>query len=248
MNLADENKIKSMARGGKILAQILQSLKNITAPGVSTFDLEEYAIKLLAKYNVKSAFLHFHGYNYTTCISINDEIVHGLPDTNKIIKDGDLVSIDCGVKYNGYCTDAAISFSVGKPQKNINKLLSITKQSLDEAIKLIKPGEYLGTIQAKIAEIIRKNNLGLVMDLTGHGIGRDLQEEPQIPNYGTKNTGLILKPGMTFCLEPMVTLGSKDIKLSKDGWTIRTLDHSIACHFEHTIAVTDDGCKVLTKI
>lgn len=243
----NEKELKIMGHGGRILANILNSLKKYTKPGLTTNDIETKAIVLLTKYKVKSPFKNYNGYPANTCISINEEIVHGIPGNRKI-NEGDIVSIDCGVRYKGYCTDSAITFPVGHISNEKKRLIKITRKSLNEAIKIIKPGTHLGTIQSKIQEIILDNNMGLVKDLTGHGIGRNLQEEPQIPNYGQKNSGIILKEGMTFCLEPMVTLGSGNIILKNDGWTIVSKDNTSAAHFEHTIAVTKHGYKILTKI
>lgn len=246
MTLKDKEKIKIMSYAGKILSSILNDLKSYTKPGIKTIELEQIAEKKLNKYKVISPFKNYNNYPANTCISINEEIVHGIP-SEKIIKKNDLVSIDCGVKYKGYCTDSAISFGVDKIKTSEKKLLDITKKSLIDPIKHIRPGQKLGTIQDKIQNIIEKNNLGLVKELTGHGIGKKLQEDPQIPNYGQKNTGITLTPGMTFCIEPMVTLGSGEIILKSDGWTIISKDHTRSAHFEHTIAVTDTGYKILTK-
>lgn len=246
MNQQDKTKIISMRHGGKILAQILQKLKTFTDIGKTTDEIEQYSKTLLKKFNVKSAFLGFHGYKYNTCISINDEVVHGLPG-KRIIKDKDIVSIDTGILYNNYNTDSAITFKIGKVETIIQKLIDTTEKSLTSAIKLIKPNEHIGTIQAKIQNTILENGFHLVKNLTGHGIGKKLQEDPIIENYGKANTGFILKPGMTFCLEPMATIGNGKIKIDNDNWTIRTIDAKYSAHFEHTIAVTDNGYEILTK-
>jgi len=246
MNYKDKIKIDSMRIGGKILAQILDELKNYSTIGKSTNDIENYSLELLKKFKVKSAFRGFHDYKYNTCISINDEVVHGLP-SKKIIKNKDIISIDMGVLYNSYNTDSAITFKIGNINKKIEKLINITKKSLDDAILLIKPNEHIGTIQAKIQNTIEENGFHLIKNLTGHGIGKLLQENPIIENYGVINSGFILKPGMTFCLEPMATIGNGNIKVDKDNWTIRTCDKNYSAHFEHTIAVTDTGYEILTK-
>ncbi len=246
MTIKNPDEIKIMEHGGHILSEILKKLEHYTKPGIRTIDIEKKATILLKKYNVTSPFKHFNGYPANTCISINHEIVHGIPSSKKI-KNGDIVSIDCGVRYKGYCSDSAITFPIGKISSEEKRLIEITRRSLEQSIKLIKPKTHLGTIQAKVQEIIEEENLGLVRDLTGHGIGRNLQEEPQIPNYGQKNSGLILEAGMTFCIEPMVTLGNGHISLCDDGWTIISEDHTASAHFEHTIVVTKNGHKILTK-
>lgn len=246
MNHQDKLKINSMRHGGKILAQILQKLKAFSVIDKTTAQIEQYSQILLKKFNVKSAFLGFHGYKYNTCISINDEVVHGLPGS-RIIKNKDIISIDMGVLYNNYNTDSAITFKIGNIDNNIQKLINTTENSLYNAIKLIKPNEHIGTIQNKIQNTILENGFHLVKNLTGHGIGKCLQEDPIIENYGKINTGFILKPGMTFCLEPMATTGNGNIKVDNDNWTIRTCDAKFSAHFEHTLAVTDSGYEILTK-
>lgn len=246
MTIKNEKQIQTMHEGGKILAIIIRNLKEFSQVGVTSQEIDLKAQKLMRKYRVISAFKNFNSYPAHICISINDEVVHGLP-TKRKIKTSDIVSIDAGIIYKSYCTDSAITFGVRKITKNAQKLIKVTSNSLSRAIDLIKPGVHLGTIQAKIQKEIENGGLGLVKSLTGHGIGKNLQEEPQIPNHGQVNTGLILKPGMTFCLEPMVTLGSGKIKLKSDGWTIVSEDHTLAAHFEHTIAVTQTGYKILTK-
>lgn len=246
MLIKNNHQIKLMQTSGHILSLILKELVKYTQAGITTNQIDLKAQELIKKHNVTSAFKNFNGYPAVTCISINNEIVHGLP-SDRVIKNGDIVSIDCGVKYKGYCSDSAITFAIGNIPDKIKKLIRVTKRSLDESIKLIKPGIRLGDIQARIQLEIENNNLGLVKELTGHGIGTNLQEEPQIPNYGKSNTGIVLKPGMTFCLEPMVTLGNGNIRLKNDGWTIISDDNSLAAHFEHTIAVTKNGHQILTK-
>ena len=246
MTIKNKNQIKLMKESGRILAAIIKKLTKFAKPGISTLEIDLKAQELMKKHHVISAFKNFNGYPANTCISINEEVVHGLPSQKKI-KNGDIVSIDCGVKYKGFCSDSATTFSIGQCSDEIKKLIMTTKNSLNQAISLIKPGERLGTIQAAIQKEIEKNGLGLVRELTGHGIGKNLQEKPQIPNYGYKNTGIILKPGMTFCLEPMVTMGSGKVKLKNNGWTIVSEDNTLAAHFEHTIAVTQTGHEILTK-
>lgn len=246
MTIKNNQEIEIMREGGKILAKIINSLIKQVKPGIKTQDLDILALNLMTKYKTKSAFKDFNGYPANICISINEEIVHGLPSPREIIKH-DVVSIDCGIKYKGFCLDAATTITAGKTSKKITKLINITEKSLKNAIKLIKPGIKLGTIQAEIEKYIKTYHFGLVTELTGHGIGKNLQEEPAIPNYGKPNTGLTLKPRMTFCLEPMVTLGNGQIKLKNDGWTIISSDNTCAAHFEHTILVTADGYEILTK-
>lgn len=246
MNIKSKTQIEYMRESGRILSVIMRKLVNYTKPGLTTKQIDEKAEELLKHYNVQSAFKNFNNYPASTCISVNEEIVHGLP-SKKVIKNGDIVSIDFGVKYKGYCSDSATTIAIGKISKEAENLINITKNSLRKAINTIKPNIKLGDVQYEIQKEIEKHHLGLIRELTGHGIGKNLQEEPAIPNYGQKNTGLILKPGMTFCIEPMVTLGNGHIKIEKDGWTITSKDGTLAAHFEHTLLVTKTGCEILTK-
>jgi methionyl aminopeptidase len=246
MNNYDQKKIKSMRIGGKILSNIIKELVSYIKPGINVLDIENKSEILIKKYKVLAAFKNFHGYPANTCISINEQIVHAIP-RNRIVKSGDILSLDFGIRYDNYCTDSAITIPVGKVSKQAQKLIKTTKQALYAGIKAIKPGIKMGTIQSKIQNIITQNNLGLITELTGHGIGRQLQEYPQIPNYGEPNTGLTLYPGMTFCLEPMTTLGNGQIKIAQDGWTIQSKDNTLSAHFEHTIAVTQNGYQILTE-
>ncbi len=249
ISIKTDDEIKQMAHAGKILAQTLKNLQKHAKPGVSTFVLEKIAQKQIFNSGAEPAFKGFGGYPYATCISINDEIVHGLPSKNKIIKTGDIIGIDCGVKYNGWNTDAAITFGVGKISSEAKRLLSVTQETLSIAIKLVKPGASLKYIQSRIQENILKNKFGIVRTLTGHGIGRDLQEKPTITNYvSSEYPEVILRKGMTICIEPMVTLGGEEVYTKNDGWTIATKDKSLSAQFEHTIVVTKNGAKVLTKI
>lgn len=247
MQIKTKQQVEYIRTGGHILYDIMLKLKSATKPGVSAKEIEDLSEKLLKENKCLPAFKGFDGYPYNTCISVNDEIVHGLPTKDKIFKENDIVSIDFGVKYKGFCTDSATTFALGKTNNQIDNLLKNTKKSLYEGIKLIKPGVKLGTIQAKIQEVLEKANLKIIYNLTGHGIGQYLQESPEIPNYGYKNQGITLKEGMTFCLEPMASISSSDIIISDDDWTIKTADSSYSAHFEHTIVVTESGYEILTK-
>lgn len=246
INIKTASQIKIMIEGGKILAEIINNLTKRTKVGVNTLEIDCLAEKLISQKKAKPSFKGYRGYKYSTCISINNEIVHGIPGRHTVAN-GDIISIDCGIYYKGLHTDSAVTFGINEIPEKTKKIIEVTKDSLYEAIKLIKPGVKLGTIQAKIQEIAENSNYGIVKDLSGHGIGKNLQEDPQIPNLGKVNTGLILKPGMTFCLEPMFALGSGEIKVLSDGWTVSTLDNSLSAHFEHTIGVINNGYIILTQ-
>lgn len=245
--------IQLMAEGGKILREILQTVAKAAQPGVTTADLDQLTRKLVfslgEKYpqaNIKPSFLGYHGYPAFICISINDEVVHGIPSAQKVIKEGDLVSLDFGIIYHGWHTDSAMTVGVGKIPKEYKKLMTVTEESLRRGIKEARVGQTTGDIGHAVQKHVEKNGFGVVRELVGHGIGRKLHEEPYVPNYGRAGEGEILKEGMTIAIEPMVTLGSPEVVLGADGWTYRTKDHRGAAHFEHTIAITKNGPQVLT--
>jgi methionyl aminopeptidase len=246
ITIKNEEEIDKMRKSGKISAKVLLYLKKIIKPGIKTGEIDSIARKMIEEMGAKPSFLGYNGYPASTCISINDEVVHGIPSNRTIMK-GDLVSIDLGSLFDGYHSDTAISFCVGKSNNNIDKLLKVTEKSLLKGIKMIKPGIQLGDVQEVIQKTIEKEGFGVIRDLTGHGIGKSLQEAPSIPNYGKKDTGLVLKEGMTLAIEPMVSMGDWHIKTRDDGWTVVTADGSLAAHFEHTIAVTKTGSEILTE-
>lgn len=250
--------IKIMRQAGRILAQVMRRIARQIRPGISTFELDEIAEKLIRKYGAEPAFKGYlpdtvrdieisKGYPATLCTSINSEVVHGLPSRNRILRDGDIIGIDCGLKLNGYYADMAITLAVGKISPLAKKLLKVTKKSLNQAIKKIKPEIPLGDISWTIQSIVEKNGFSVVRDLTGHGIGKKLHEEPNIFNYGKPGTGPLLKEGMVLAIEPMVNAGNWQIRTLADGWTIVTVDGSLSAHFEHTVLVTKKGAEILTK-
>ena len=246
ISLKTKQEIAIMRAGGKITARVLNKLKKEIKPGITTAKLDQTAEKLIAKSGAKPAFKGFRGYPASTCISVNDELVHTIP-TAKEIQSGDIVGLDLGIFYQGYYTDAAITVGVGKISPKAKKLIQVTKESLEGAIGAVKPGIHLGDIQALIQEKIESAGFGVIRDLSGHGVGKNLQEEPSIPNFGKKGTGPILKEGMTLAIEPMVAAGDWQVKILDDGWTVKTADSSLSAHFEHTIVVTKDGAEILTK-
>lgn len=250
--IKSESEIQLMAEGGKILHQIIQRIAEEVKPGVTTADLDQLARKLVFSFgeqnppaNIKSSFLGYRGYPAFICISINEEVVHGIP-SEKIIREGDLVSLDFGIIYHGWHTDSAITVGVGKVSKEYKKLIAVTEEALRQGIKEAKVGQAVGDIGYAVQKEVEKNGFGVVRELVGHGIGRKLHEEPYVPNYGRKGEGEILREGMVIAIEPMVTAGSSEVVLGADGWTYRTKDQSGAAHFEHTIAVTKNGPEILT--
>lgn len=240
--------IASMRESGRMLATVLESVSRQLSEGMTTKDLAEIAKKELKGLGGQPTFLGYFGFPDVICVSVNDEIVHGIPRQNRLIKDGDIVSLDFGVTYRGMITDAAISVIVGKAPGQINNLVQDTNKALMAGIGAVRDGARVGDISAVVQAVLDRGKYGIVRDLVGHGVGHQLHEDPNIPNYGKKGTGPTLSAGMTVAIEPMATLGTYTIKTDPDNWTIRTSDGSLAAHFEHTVLVTDDGAEILTTL
>ena len=251
INLKSKAEIEIMADSGKYLAELLSMLEAKVAPGVYGDELEEMARDYVKKNGLFASFLNYRveqgvaPFPAILCFSVNDEIVHGFP-FGKLIREGDIVSIDTGVRYKDFHSDSAITVGAGKLGSNAQKLLETTQQSLYEGIKQVKPGNKLGDIGNAIQQYAEARGFSVVRDLVGHGVGRSVHESPEVANYGRAGTGLKLYPGMVIAIEPMLNEGVYDIKVDDDDWTIRTEDGKLSAHFEHTVAVTDDGCRVLT--
>ena len=252
INLKSKSEIKTMRESGKILAGILRLLASKVEPGISGDELEKIAEREVKKYGVIPSFKNYvvdkniKPFPSIICLSINNEIVHGFP-FGKIIKEGDIVSIDAGVKYEGFHSDSAITIGAGKISAKAKKLIEVTKESLFKGIEQVKPGNRIGDIGFATQKYAEENGFSVVRNLVGHGVGRSVHEPPDVPNFGSKNTGLKLRQGMTFAIEPMINEGAYDIKCCKDGWTIKTADGKLSAHFEHTVAVMDNGCEILTR-
>lgn len=241
--------IAAMRTSGKMLATVLQTLKPLTVPGVTTKELADMAARELRALGGEPAFLGYNGFPDVICISINDEVVHGIPSAQRVVQDGDIVSLDFGVVINKMITDGAISVVAGTTKnKQLLKLISTTEESLNSGIKVVKDTIKVGSISAAIESVLKAQHYGIVRDLVGHGVGHELHEEPNIPNYGKPGKGPMLHTGMTIAIEPMATLGTDRVFLDRDGWTIKTWDGSLAAHFEHSILVTESGAEVLTKL
>lgn len=239
--------IKIMAEGGRILAKIMKELEKTVRPGITTKRLDRLAESLIFKYGGKCSFKGHEGYPFCLCTSINQEIVHALP-SGRVLKDGDIISLDLGMLYKGFHTDMAVTVPVGKVDYEIKRLIRATKKALKRGIKKVRPGNTFGDISNTIQRYVEGQGFNVVRDLCGHVIGKLLHEEPQILNYGKRKTGSEIKKGMTFCLEPMVAIGGPRIKKSKDGYGFLTQDGSLCSHFEHTIAVVENKAKILTSI
>ena len=237
---------EKMRKAGKVVSNIHYEIFDKTKPGMTLLDLDLIAKEIIERSNVKPSFLGYHDFPAHICASPNDVIVHGIPN-EYVISEGDIISVDVGVIFQGYHADAAFSFGVGETTEEEKNLLSKTKYALHEAIKLVKDGQKLGTIGNKIDKIAKKNNLGNVKNYVGHGIGQEMHEEPQVPHYGKKNTGFELRTGMAICIEPMFNLGSEDNYVDEDGWTVKTIDGKKSAHWEHTIGLTQEGTYVFTE-
>jgi len=247
ITLKSQAEIEKMKKAGHIAALVLDTIKKEIKSGMTTKQIDQMAEKIILENQASCSFKGFGGFPAATCISINEEVVHGIP-TNRVIKDGDLVGIDVGVYFLGYHSDTAVTIGVGEISENKQKLLDITQEALKNGIAATKSGVCLGDVQAAIQTTIESAGFGVIRDLSGHGVGTQLQEPPSIPNFGRKGTGLILKEGMTIALEPMVSTGDYHVKIKADGWAIVTADGSLSAHFEHTIAVTKKGAEILTQL
>jgi methionyl aminopeptidase len=229
-----------------IVAEILEELRERVQAGVTTLELDRCSEELAHKKGAKPAFKGYRGYPFSLCISVNDEVVHGLP-SQRILTAGDIVSLDFGVYYNGYYGDAALTIAVGAVSDEASKLMKVTEESLYLGIEEARVGNRLGDISAAVQGHVEKSGFSVVRDFVGHGIGRSLHEEPQIPNYGKKGRGVELKSGMVLAIEPMVNAGTYRVMVLEDGWTVITEDGSISAHFEHSVAITDQGPEVLSR-
>jgi methionyl aminopeptidase len=239
--------IDKMRRSGEILRQVHDAVAPLVVPGASTMDLESAAASKIDALGATSAFKGYHGFPAVLCTSVNSEVVHGIPSPKRVLKDGDIVSIDCGVIVDGFYSDCAVTYAVGKASPETEKLLTVTRASLEAAIQAAVPGGRLFDISATVQEMCEGQGFGVVREFVGHGIGRSMHEDPQVPNFGTRGKGPRLKAGMVLAIEPMINAGGPDVKVLPDGWTTITVDGSLSAHFEHTVAITKDGPVVLTR-
>jgi methionyl aminopeptidase len=247
ITIKSDEEVHVMREAGRVVGQTLQILKDAVKPGLVVKELDKIVRKEYAKRGVIPTFLGYAHppYPATVCVSVNDELVHGIPGS-RAIKEGDIVSIDLGATYKGFVGDSAITFGVGEVSDEAKRLMEVTEESLWRGIRAARAGERLGVISNTIGEYIESEGYGVVREFVGHGVGREMHEEPQVPNFGPADRGPILRKGMVLALEPMVTVGDWHTKKHDDGWTISTLDGSLCAHFEHTIAITDGEAEVLT--
>lgn len=246
ITIKSEEEINLLERAGEIVGETHHYLSNFIKPGITTKELDKLAYDFIISKDAIPSFLNYEGFPATICASINDEVVHGIPDDRKL-NDGDIITLDIGACYKGYHGDSAWTYPVGTVSKEKEYLMKHTENSLYEGLKVIKPGNRIGDISHAIERYANKYHLGVVRELVGHGVGRDVHEEPDVPNYGRPHTGPELVEGMVIAVEPMLTLGSRHIYILDNDWTIITADGKPSAHFEHTVVVTKDGYKILTK-
>ncbi len=241
------NEIMLMKDAGKILAETLELLRENVKEGITTKQLDKIAHEYIKKQNAVPSFLNYNGFPASICASLNNEIVHGIPGS-RALRNGDIISIDIGVCYKGYHTDAARTYGVGEISSEATRLIEVTKQSFYLGVNQAKSGNRLGDISAAIQKYVEENGYSVVRELVGHGIGANLHEAPDVPNFGTPGRGIRLQKGMTLAVEPMVNIGAKETRTLKDGWTCVTKDNSLSAHYENTIVITDGECEIITKL
>ena len=246
--LRTAKEIDMMRKACQISAEALQIAGEAVKPGITTYEIDQIAYRYIKKQGAEPNFLNYNGFPATACISINDEVIHGIPSKNRVLKEGDIVSIDLGAKVNGYNGDNAATFACGVISDEAKRLCDTTRESLYLGIEQAIAGNRIGDIAFAIQSYCEERGFSVVREFTGHGIGTHLHEDPSVPNYGTAGRGQRLLPGMTIAIEPMINMGSKAVKCLPDGWTVKTLDGKLSAHFEHTIAITKGEPSILTKL
>ncbi|MCQ2450693.1 MAG: type I methionyl aminopeptidase [Clostridia bacterium] len=244
--LKTERELSIMREACKISAQALKLVGSAVEPGITTGELDEMAEKFIRSKGAVPNFKNYQGYPATACISINNEVIHGIPSKNRKICAGDIVSVDLGAKFEGYHGDNAATFACGDVSPEAKRLMDVTKQSLFKGIAAARPGSRIGDISFAVQQYVEKNGFSVVRDFVGHGIGTEMHEPPEVPNFGTPGRGIRLLPGMTIAIEPMVNAGKYGVSVQPDGWTVLTRDGSLSAHFEHTVVITKDGAKIMT--
>lgn len=248
VTIKSPREIELMKEAGRILAITHEELGKALKPGMTTFEIDHLGEEIIRSYGCIPSFLNYNGYPASICISVNDEVVHGIPTKKRRIEEGDIVSLDAGVIYQGYHSDAARTYGIGEISAEAEKLIEVTKQSFYEGIKFAVPGNHLHDISAAIQNYVDKFGFGIVRDLVGHGIGSHLHEDPEIPNFRQLRKGIKLKPGMTLAIEPMINLGRADVVWLDDDWTVVTEDGSLSAHYENTVLITANGPEILSLV
>ncbi|EHI56577.1 methionine aminopeptidase [Johnsonella ignava ATCC 51276] len=248
VTIKSAREIELMKKAGEILAKTHDELETVLKPGISTYDINKIADEIIRSYGCVPSFLNYNGFPGSICISLNDEVVHGIPSKKRIVKEGDIVSLDAGVIWKGYHSDAARTHAVGKVSDEAAKLIEVTRESFFKGIEFCKPGNHLNDICSAIGEYAESFGYGVVRDLVGHGIGTKLHESPDIPNFRMNRNGIKLEPGMTFAIEPMINVGRPEVEWLGDNWTVVTADGSLSAHYENTVLITNEGCEILSLI
>lgn len=248
VSIKSAREIELMREAGRILAMVHDELGKAIKPGISTMDIDRLGERIIRSYGCIPSFKNYNGYPASICVSVNDEVVHGIPNKHRILREGDIVSLDAGVIYHGYHSDAARTHAVGHVSEEAQKLMDVTKQCFFEGIKYAKAGNHLNDISSAIQAYAESFGYGVVRDLVGHGIGEHLHEEPEVPNFSQKRKGIKLMPGMTLAVEPMINAGRPDVAWLDDDWTVVTDDGSLSSHYENTILITEDGPEILSML
>ncbi|MBQ2677044.1 MAG: type I methionyl aminopeptidase [Clostridia bacterium] len=244
--LKTARELKLMREAGRISAKALQLVGEAVQPGVTTHQLDQIAYKYILSQGAKPGFLNYGGFPASACISINNEVIHGIPSKSRVIQNGDIVSVDLGAVFEGYNGDNAATFAAGDVSPEAKRLIDVTRESLYEGIKMAQVGGRIGDISSAIQQYVEARGYSVVRQFVGHGVGACLHESPEVPNFGTKGRGVRLMPGMTLAIEPMINQGKPDVRTLSDGWTVVTADSGLSAHFEHSIAITDNGPVILT--
>jgi methionyl aminopeptidase len=239
---------QKMATAGRLLAELFEFLYGWIEPGMTTLAIDAYIEKYQQAHKLRSQMKGYFSYKHVSCISLNDEVVHGIPRDTVQVAQGDLVKVDVCASYDGYCADMARCYFIGAPAKTVEHLVSVAQSSLDKGIACARPGEHLSTLSAAIQEEVEGHGYGVVREFAGHGIGKKMHEDPEILNYGTPGKGPIIRAGMAFAVEPMITMGDYRVHVLSDGWTVKTVDNCIAAHVEDTVIVTDHGPHIITRL
>ena len=246
ITIKSEHEIELMREAGRILSIVHQELADYVKPGITTLDIDKKGYDIIKSFGCTPSFLNYNGYPASICVSVNDEVVHGIPTKKRVLHEGDIVSLDAGVIYKGYHSDAARTHAVGEISEEAKRLIEVTKQSFFEGIKLAKAGNHLHQISKAIQDYVESNGFSVVRDLVGHGIGKNLHEDPQIPNFKERGRGPLLTKGMTLAIEPMVNIGAYDVWWLEDDWTVVTKDGSLSAHYENTVLITDGEPEILS--
>ena len=246
VTIKSPREIELMRKAGEILASVHEELAKALHPGMTTMDIDRLGEKLIRSHGCIPSFKNYNGYPGSICVSVNDEVVHGIPSRTRVLKEGDIVSLDAGVIYKGYHSEAARTWGIGQVSSEAEKLMEVTRQSFFEGIRFAKAGNHLNDISSAIQQYAEHFGYGVVRDLVGHGIGTHLHEDPEVPNFAMKRKGILLQPGMTLAIEPMINAGRPDVNWMDDGWTVVTDDHSLSAHYENTILITEGEPEILS--